>query len=69
MSVFQELRCRLKSTHFNLVAIGGREGKDPELPHRDRSVRLVKNCFQCQSEPFKIRNNRKALQMFYAATD
>ena len=60
---------RLKSTHFNLVAIGGREVKDPELVHRDRSVRLVKNCFQCQSEPFKIRNNCTALQMFYAATD
>ena len=43
--------------------------KDPERLHGDRSVRLVKNCFQCKSEPFKIGNNCKALQMFYPGKD
>ena len=34
------------STTINLVVIGGREVKDPERLHGDRSVRrLVKNCF------------------------
>ena len=66
MSAFQGLSntiVTVDSTTLNLVVIGGREVKDPERLHGDRSVRrLVKNCF-------KIGNDRKARQMFYAATD
>ena len=48
MSAFQGLSntiVTVDSTTLNLVVIGGREVKDPERLHGDRSVRLVKNCF------------------------
>ena len=73
MSAFQGLSntiVTVDSTTLNLVVIGGREVKDTERLHGDRSVRrLVKKLFQCQSELFKIGNDRKTLQMFYTATD
>jgi len=72
MSAFQGLSntiVTVDSTTVNLVVIGGREVKDPERLHGDRSVRRREELFQCQSELFKIGNDRKALQMFYAATD
>ena len=72
MSAFQGLSntiVTVDSTTINLVVIGGREVKDPERLHGDRSIRrLVKNCFSV-TELFKIGNDRKARQMFYAATD
>ena len=49
MSAFQGLSntiVTVDSTTLNLVVTGGREVKDPERLHGDRSVRsLVKNCF------------------------